>query len=498
MDEWRETDWGVAFTSAALTAGMEKNHAFRLALHIDGKEKYFFMIISLLRGPIRTSFFWLSLVSSGGCAVAAANSTALNPEKGGLVSPEKPGFSAPRLVLERFDSLLNAEAFDSAEVLCVGDARRMFGFIVQAQKKLRPFIDTVQSTDTVLEERQAGKWAAVKVSSQVVFLRPLMGMREIRSLQAVHLFLDSSGWKLASFEELTDSAGSLTLKTGEPSNSKAGPEIQGPWFPVSAHAPNQSFDRMVFKVKWRDGKGAGPLVDAGFQKVLSGDLQQGWKVQTRLTEIPPLPKGSKKSKPENPEMAPYLNASEWILLSDSLLRQKADSLTAGRSPQESAARIHSYLGENFQFALGAVLFGNSRDALRDMKGDCSEAAVLSAALLRAARIPARILLGFATVGRGVFIGHAWNEIYLEGKWIGFDAALREYPARPGRLALLVSDGSGDLRIAATNLMLKTMNNLDLEIVEATQGGKKVPLVEMSGNISESMDFFHQMLEGVGK
>ncbi len=403
----------------------------------------------------------------------------------------------PRATLAAFDSLLQAGAFAEAEALCTGEARRMFGFLVQAQRQVQPFVDTARSRDSVLAEALAEPWAAVKVASHVVFLRPLMGMRDMRSLQAVHLYREDGVWKLAAFEELAHPDSPLVLRRGKPARVDSAQAAEGPWFPVSSRAPEQACDRMVLNVKWRDGEGAGSLPLTGSQRVLSGNAREGWRVESRLIEIPsrvPSPPGKKPSAPDSR----YLAATDWLILSDTLLRAKADSLGAGRSSQERAARIHAYLGEHFRFALGAALFNDSRSVLRDMRGDCSEASVLSAALLRAAGIPTRILLGFATLGKGVFIGHAWNEVYLEGRWIGFDAALREFPARPGRLALLVSDGSGDMRIAATNLMLKAMSNLDLEIVEASQGGKKVPLRAMDGNIRESMDFFRQMLEGMGK
>ena len=55
-----------------------------------------------------------------------------------------------------------------------------------------------------------------------------------------------------------------------------------------------------------------------------------------------------------------------------------------------------------------------------------------AALMRARGIPSRVALGFASVGRGVFIGHAWTEAWLDpGRgWVGVDAgyAINPNPA----------------------------------------------------------------------
>src|SRR6185369_2476466 len=90
----------------------------------------------------------------------------------------------------------------------------------------------------------------------------------------------------------------------------------------------------------------------------------------------------------------------------------------GATPAEAADAVYKWVSGNFHFSLGAVLFGTSRETLRGMTGDCSEAAVLTAALLRASGVPTRVALGFASVGRGVFIGHAWTEARLGGAWVG--------------------------------------------------------------------------------
>jgi hypothetical protein len=63
---------------------------------------------------------------------------------------------------------------------------------------------------------------------------------------------------------------------------------------------------------------------------------------------------------------------------------------------------------------------------RRRKGDCSEHAVLTAALARQQGIPARVAIGVALVSQdkrhGAF-GHAWAEMLEDGQWKVADAAL---------------------------------------------------------------------------
>jgi transglutaminase-like putative cysteine protease len=82
------------------------------------------------------------------------------------------------------------------------------------------------------------------------------------------------------------------------------------------------------------------------------------------------------------------------------------------------------------------------------EGDCTEFAVLTAALCRAMGIPARIVVGIAYVDEfmgyeNVFGGHAWTEAYIGNRWVGLDAAFKAggyggYDA--GHIALTTSSG----------------------------------------------------------
>ena len=80
------------------------------------------------------------------------------------------------------------------------------------------------------------------------------------------------------------------------------------------------------------------------------------------------------------------------------------------------------------------------------EGDCTEHAVLLAALARASGYPARVVTGLALVqlqdGPQAF-GHAWAELYVDGRWTLADAALTA-PPTPLYLPLsvLVYEGLG--------------------------------------------------------
>jgi len=82
---------------------------------------------------------------------------------------------------------------------------------------------------------------------------------------------------------------------------------------------------------------------------------------------------------------------------------------------------------------------------KSREGDCSEHAVLAAALCRAVGIPAEMVIGVVYVPlkdrAPVFGAHAWYRVFLDGKWVQMDAAL---PDGWGLGHLALATGSGNI------------------------------------------------------
>ncbi len=74
------------------------------------------------------------------------------------------------------------------------------------------------------------------------------------------------------------------------------------------------------------------------------------------------------------------------------------------------------------------------EILSRREGDCNEHATLLLALLRAAGIPSRMVLG-VTLLRDRFFYHAWVEAYMGVKWISLDPTFNQVPADVTHLKL---------------------------------------------------------------
>jgi len=95
------------------------------------------------------------------------------------------------------------------------------------------------------------------------------------------------------------------------------------------------------------------------------------------------------------------------------------------------------------------------ETLARRAGDCTEAAVLLAALGRAIGIPTRVASGLVYSREdyhgvaNVFMPHSWVLAYVDGKWRSFDAALDRFDAT--HIALVIGDGDARSIGAANQL-----------------------------------------------
>jgi hypothetical protein len=114
---------------------------------------------------------------------------------------------------------------------------------------------------------------------------------------------------------------------------------------------------------------------------------------------------------------------------------------------EAARKIEAFVGDYIENRSLSVGYATAAEVAASRQGDCSEFAVLTAAMCRAVGIPAQVVAGVAYVddfaGHQGFGGHAWTQAYIGGKWIGLDASFKGggrggYDA--GHIALAVGNG----------------------------------------------------------
>ncbi|MFZ2146684.1 MAG: transglutaminase-like domain-containing protein, partial [Sedimentisphaerales bacterium] len=151
----------------------------------------------------------------------------------------------------------------------------------------------------------------------------------------------------------------------------------------------------------------------------------------------------------------YVESDQQVIID---LAQRAVEDTSDAA--EAARRIEAFVADYVTDKSLSVGYASAAEVAVSRQGDCSEHAVLAAALCRAAGIPAQVVTGLAyvpqwrTVQNG-FGGHAWVQVYLADKWVGLDAAFKSaglggYDA--GHIALAVGNGNPEDFLNLVNTM----------------------------------------------
>lgn len=132
-------------------------------------------------------------------------------------------------------------------------------------------------------------------------------------------------------------------------------------------------------------------------------------------------------KGKDPKILDMLKSTMYIQCDDEKIIELAKQGTKGIEDAAKAAKaIEKFVGEYISEKNLSVGYATASEVAVSKQGDCSEHAVLTAAMCRAVGIPARVVVGLVYVEefghrKNIFGGHAWNQVNIDGKWIGIDA-----------------------------------------------------------------------------
>ncbi|UCF42929.1 MAG: transglutaminase domain-containing protein [Planctomycetota bacterium] len=168
-----------------------------------------------------------------------------------------------------------------------------------------------------------------------------------------------------------------------------------------------------------------------------------------------------------PEALEAMKATQYIQSDAPEIAELSRRAVAGaKDAAEAVKQIESFVSGHINQKDLSVGYASALEVASSKQGDCSEHAVLAAALCRAAGIPARVASGLVYsegfLGQeDIFGPHAWTEAYVGGKWVGLDAARSPQGFGPGHIMLAM--GNGDP--ADFFGMVSTLGQFKIEKVE---------------------------------
>jgi transglutaminase-like putative cysteine protease len=183
-----------------------------------------------------------------------------------------------------------------------------------------------------------------------------------------------------------------------------------------------------------DGNSTQPFIDTDEQR--SYALGDGLWI---------LDVGATRRSGEATPSADDVASTAWLQSESPVLRDMASKVVGDADNDlQKMRRLRSFVSSFIQQKGLNVGYASALETVETRAGDCTEHAVLLAALARAEGIPARVVTGivysdrFAGASR-VFVPHAWMQAWINGRWRSFDAALGRFDST--HIALGV--GSGD-------------------------------------------------------
>ena len=214
-----------------------------------------------------------------------------------------------------------------------------------------------------------------------------------------------------------------------------------------------------------EGEASMPAIpSAGGQRA---EVQEGGRV--RLTVSTEESQAATSEEIADPA---FLESSQMVGAADPSVAELAEKALARQEGTDAAAKaeairafVHRYIREKSL----DVGFASATEVARNREGDCSEHGVLTAAMLRAADIPSRVVVGLIYVdefvgAEAIFGYHMWSQALVDGKWVDYDATLdRRYDAT--HVALWTSsleDGSFQQDMGS---LMQLMGRLKIDVIE---------------------------------
>jgi transglutaminase-like putative cysteine protease len=149
-----------------------------------------------------------------------------------------------------------------------------------------------------------------------------------------------------------------------------------------------------------------------------------------------------------------------------IIEMAAEAAGEAAEPWKVATALERYVNQAIREVNFAQALATAADVAQTKEGDCTEHAVLLAALARARGIPARAAIGLVYVEAKQELGfHMWNELYLDGRWVPFDGTLGRGGIGGGHLKLSHSSLSGSEGFSAFLPVAQVMGRLKVEVLE---------------------------------
>lgn len=221
--------------------------------------------------------------------------------------------------------------------------------------------------------------------------------------------------------------------------------------------------KIVYRISSKDDSPERSFVSGGTQQIkrLSDNV-----IELTVTAKPLPPVNSRVLSAD----AKYLTATRFLQSRDPAVIEHADRAAAGETdPSRIASRMEKYVHDKLTKKNFSTAMASAAEVAQRLEGDCTEHAVLLAAMLRAKKVPSRIAAGLVYVeSLNSFGGHMWTEAFLAGEWVPVDATLGRGGIGAVHLKMAESAMDEDSPLPVTTFLplYNALGKLKIEVLKA--------------------------------
>ena len=223
--------------------------------------------------------------------------------------------------------------------------------------------------------------------------------------------------------------------------------------------------RVRYRVRLKDGDPARLFVEGHSQAVKSIDANTA---EITVAALRPGSGDAETSMVVDPPMPDDLNPNSMIQSDDpTIVAMAREAVGDEKDAWSKAVALERFVHDTVEEKNFSQAFATAAEVAQSREGDCTEHAVLLAALARAVGLPSRVAIGLVYMQPSQSFGyHMWTEVYLDERWIPLDGTLAE-----GGI------GAAHLKLAHANLkdaggfssflpVVQVMGRMKIEVVEA--------------------------------
>ncbi|MFO0906104.1 MAG: transglutaminase-like domain-containing protein [Pirellulales bacterium] len=317
-----------------------------------------------------------------------------------------------------------------------------------------------------VSEFEADGYEALRVGGRS---ETLLKLRRVDTLGATRMeslvWVNSDGEPIKSFISIP-APGMETVRTSreealaaaKPSQFDLGTSTVVPatGMPADPHAAQQL--RLLAEIP--DGDVEGLFARGASQQVRKIDATHAELSLTALRPDAPL------AAPEEGPTEADRTSNNLVQADDPAIIAFAKEAAEGETdPWKVAVALESLVRSRVKSQNLTQALATASEVVRSGEGDCTEHAVLLAAVCRARGIPARVAIGLVYVpSLSGFAYHMWNEVWINDRWVPLDATLARGGIGVGHVKLKVTPLDGVDAYAAFLPVFQVLGRLKLSVV----------------------------------